>query len=87
MKIESNRCVEVEIQGEAFLLKLNDGRKVIVPYECYPLLARATSEQRQKVEIYAQGRMLHWPLIDEDIEVEHILEGKMPVKLQVVAHS
>jgi len=24
--------------------------------------------------------MLHWPEIDEDIEVAHILEGRMPVK-------
>jgi hypothetical protein len=24
--------------------------------------------------------MLHWPEIDEDIEVQHVIEGRMPVK-------
>ncbi len=24
--------------------------------------------------------MLHWPEIDEDIEVKHIVEGRMPIK-------
>jgi hypothetical protein len=24
--------------------------------------------------------MLHWPEIDEDIEVQHIIEGRLPVK-------
>ena len=29
---------------------------------------------------FSDGRMLHWPEIDEDIEVRHIVEGRMPVK-------
>jgi hypothetical protein len=24
--------------------------------------------------------MLHWPEIDEDIEVQHLIDGRMPVK-------
>ena len=36
--------------------------------------------QRSHFEVYAGGKMLHWPEIDEDIEVQHIVEGRMPVK-------
>ena len=30
------------------------------------------------------GRMLHWPEIDEDIEVQHLIDGRMPIKARKV---
>ena len=63
-----------------FTVCLQDGRRITVPYYCYPHLARASRMQRSHFEVYAEGKMLHWPDIDEDIEVQHIVEGRMPVK-------
>jgi len=70
----------VVIGEREFVVCLRDGRRLAVPYRCFPRLARASSRQRAHFEVYAGGRMLHWPEIDEDIEVVHILEGRMPVK-------
>ena len=63
-----------------FTVCLQDGRKIVVPYHCYPRLDDADMKQRSHFEVHAEGRLLHWPDIDEDIEVQHIIEGRMPVK-------
>jgi hypothetical protein len=63
-----------------FTVCLQDGRRITVPYRCYPRLERASWMQRSHFEVYAGGKMLHWPDIDEDIAVQHIVEGRMPVK-------
>ena len=68
------------IGEEDFTVCLADGRKIAVPYLCYPRLEMASRMQRSHFEVYAGGKMLHWPEIDEDIEVQHIVEGRMPVK-------
>jgi len=65
---------------EAFTVCLRDGRRITVPYHCYPNLDRASMPQRSHFEVYAEGKMLGWPDIDEDIEVQHIVDGRMPVK-------
>lgn len=75
----------VVIGEREFVVCLRDGRRLAVPYRCFPRLARASSRQRAHFEVYAGGRMLHWPEIDEDIEVGHILEGRMPVKEKCLA--
>lgn len=59
---------------------LSDGRRIIVPIAAFPRLARATAKQRQHFEVYGDGKMLHWPDIDEDIEVQHVVEGRHPKK-------
>lgn len=74
------RAVGLIIGEDDFTVCLTDGRRIAVPYGCYPRLDRATMRQRDHFEVHADGRMLHWPDIDEDIEVKHIVEGRMPVK-------
>lgn len=74
------RAVGLVIGSADFTVCLTDGRRIIVPYSCYPLLDHADMKQRAHFEVHADGRMLHWPDIDEDIAVQHILEGRMPVK-------
>lgn len=63
-----------------FVVLLGDDRRIVVPYVYFPRLARATPEQRRHFEVYSDGKMLHWPDIDEDIEVQHLVEGRFPVK-------
>lgn len=75
------RAVGLIMGTEGFTVCLADGRKISVPYRCYPRLEHADMQQRDHFEVHANGRMLHWPDIDEDIEVQHIVEGRMPVKI------
>ena len=74
------RASSLVIGAHDFTVCLDDGRRIIVPYRCYPRLGGAKPAARQHFEICAAGRMLRWPEIDEDIEVQHIVEGRMPVK-------
>ena len=71
----------IHIGAEEFIVFLADSECLHIPYAAFPLLAKATPEQRHNVEIYANGKMLHWPNIDEDIEIRHLIEKKRPVKV------
>lgn len=73
-------AVGLIIGKDDFTVCLADGRRITVPYGCYPRLEHATMRERDHFEVHADGRMLHWPDIDEDIEVQHIVQGRMPVK-------
>ena len=81
------RAVGLVAGNETFTVCLRDGRQIAVPYHCFPRLDAATAQQRAHFEVCAAGRMLHWPEIDEDIEVRHILEGRMPVKESAYASA
>lgn len=42
--------------------------------DCSPQLAQATPTQRACVDISPSGYGLHWPLIDEDLAVQPLLQ-------------
>ena len=90
-KMPEARAIGLIIGVEVFTVCLSDGRQISLPYHCFPRLDAATPQQRAHFEVYAGGKLLHWPEIDEDIEVQHIVEGRMPVKeparASVVAES
>ena len=54
---------------------LTDGRIVSVPLIWFPLLQSAAPDRRTHYEIWAGGRSLHWPDLDEDISVAQLLAG------------
>lgn len=54
-----------------------DRREVRIRWEeCSPQLARATTEQRCCAELSPGGYGIHWPLIDEDLTIGHLVRGK-----------
>ena len=84
-------AIGLVMMEDGFAVIVSDGRHYHVPYSCYPRLESASPEERANFEVCAHGRLLHWTLIDEDISVEHIMQGKFPVKspnvMQFVAES
>lgn len=74
------RAIGLIIGDDVFTVHLMDGRQISVPFRAFPRMDAATPQQRVHFEVYAGGRMLRWPEMDEDIEVQHIVEGRMPVK-------
>ena len=74
----ANVAVGLVVGRDDFTVCLEDGRRVSIPYTRFPRLERATPDQRRHFEVRARGRMLHWPEVDEDIEVQHLLEGRLP---------
>jgi hypothetical protein len=66
--IASVRCTDRDL-----IVVLTDGRTVSAPLWWYPRLLRATPEHRARFEIGRFG--IHWPEIDEDIELAGLLLG------------
>jgi hypothetical protein len=64
---------DVRFTKDAILVLLADGREVSAPLQWFPRLLHATSKQRAKWELIGDGIGIHWPLVDEDIEVESLL--------------
>lgn len=66
--IASVRCTDSDL-----VVELIDGRTISAPLWWYPRLLQATPEQRAQFEIGRFG--IHWPEIDEDIELAGLLVG------------
>lgn len=69
------RVAEVAFSDDLLEVGLRDGRRISVPLEWYPRLARATAAQRANWEICAAGYGIHWPELDEDLSTEGLLRG------------
>jgi hypothetical protein len=52
---------------------VDDSRAMSVPTSWFPLLARASAEERACYELVDEGRAIHWPGLDEDISVAGLL--------------
>lgn len=70
------RALRAELDSRNLAVHLADGRILIVPLAWYPRLQHASPEERQNVEVFADGEELHWPDLDEDIEVVHLIGGR-----------
>jgi hypothetical protein len=64
---------DVRFTKDAIVVLLVDGREVSAPLQWFPRLLRATAKQRAKWELIGDGIGIHWPLVDEDIEIEGLL--------------
>ena len=64
---------DVRFTTDALVVVLADGREVSAPLQWFPRLLHATPKQRAKWELIGDGLGIHWPLVDEDIEVESLL--------------
>ena len=66
-------AIDVSFTADALHVVLADGREVSAPLQWFPRLLKATPEQRAQWELIGDGIGIHWPLIDEDVEVESLL--------------
>ena len=80
-RLQAAQAAGLLVGETEFAVLLRDGRRLVVPFACFPRLAQATPAQRGHFEVYSAGKMLHWPDIDEDIEVQHLIDGRLPVRL------
>jgi hypothetical protein len=66
-------AVDVRVTDDEIQMTLADGREVSAPLEWFPILRKATIEQRSKWRFIGRGIGVHWPEIDEDISVRSLL--------------
>ena len=71
--IEHARAVDVQFEEDMLVVKLDDGRVLMVPIAWYPRLAQATPVQRGRWRLVGRGVGIHWRDIDEDLSVACML--------------
>ena len=68
-------ATSVSITADELVIQLADGRTVAVPLAWYPRLLHGTPEERGQWQLSGRGSGIHWPGLDEDISVAHVLAG------------
>ena len=69
------RAIDVAVDEDNLSVDLADGRRVIVPLAWFPRLLHATEAQRKNWELLGDGLGIHWPDVDEDLNVSGLLLG------------
>ncbi|MCS7287662.1 MAG: DUF2442 domain-containing protein [Roseiflexus sp.] len=74
----------VNVTEEELVIELDDGRTISAPLAWFPRLLHGTPEERANWRLIGDGEGIHWPDLDEDIEVRHLLAG---IPSQETQHS
>ena len=69
------RAQTVKVTEEELIVELEDGRTINVPLTWFPRLLHGTPEERENWRLIGDGEGIHWPELDEDIEIRHLLVG------------
>ena len=67
---------DIAITENNFTVSLADGRTITVPLEWFPRLVHASAAERENWRLIGQGEGLHWPDLDEDINIHDLLLGR-----------
>ena len=65
----------VRFDGDSMRVDLSDGRSMSVPTSWYPRLLHGTAQERENWHLIGAGEGIHWPELDEDIEIEALIHG------------
>lgn len=60
---------------DALVVRLTDGRTISVPIGWYPRLLHGSPAERTNWRPIGNGEGIHWPDLDEDIEVDGLVAG------------
>jgi hypothetical protein len=66
---------QVTVSDTTLCVDLADGRSIAVPIEWFPRLKLGAHAERSHWRIIGRGEGIHWPELDEDVEVEALLAG------------
>jgi hypothetical protein len=70
------RASSVRLTEDSLVVDLTDGRTVSAPLAWYPRLLQGSAAERANHRMIGEGEGIHWPDLDEDINVEGILAGR-----------
>ena len=72
----ANMASSVSFASDCFSVTLADGQEIRIELSAFPRLWHATPEERACYEIVANGEIIVWPNLNEDIFVEDLLDGR-----------
>lgn len=70
----------VYVTDDALKVYLKDGRLISCPLSWFPRLLYGTVAERAHYILSGDDDVIHWPLLDEDIELSRLLEGGRSLK-------
>jgi hypothetical protein len=68
-------AVNVRFVRAHVVLDLADGRAVPFPLHWFPILEAATTAEREHFAISMDHQQVHWPELDEDMNVTALLQS------------
>jgi len=75
-EIRNVKAQNVIVTDEALTVDFTDGRTISAPLAWYPRLMHGTPQERNNWRLIGNGEGIHWPDLDEDIEIEGMLLGR-----------
>ena len=69
------RAAKVWFTSDEIFVELEDGKHAFLPIRSFPLLYKASPEQREKFMIVG-GYALYWPDLGEDLSVAGFFESR-----------
>lgn len=69
------RIDHVHVSESALSVYLADGRVLSCPLAWFPRLVHGTPAERNNYELVGDDDSIHWPDLDEDIELVRLFEG------------
>ena len=70
----------VHVTDSALNVYLKDGRLLSCPLAWFPRLLHGTPGERNHYELSGEDNVIHWPELDEDIELTRLFEGGRSVE-------
>lgn len=67
------QAIAVTFTKDQLRVALADGRELSVPLAWFPRLVEASPRERSDYELTDDGQLIHWPAVDEDIDVPNLL--------------
>ncbi|MDX6484120.1 MAG: hypothetical protein QOE95_1891, partial [Gaiellaceae bacterium] len=67
------KAQNVSITADTLAVDLSDGRTISVPLAWFPRLLHGTPEERNNWRFIGDKEGIHWPDLDEDIEVDGLV--------------
>jgi len=75
IEVQAAQAQDVNVTEDELTVMLIDGRTLAVPLAWYPRLLHGTEAERRHWRLIGGGQGIHWPELDEDISVDHLLLG------------
>ena len=82
-ELEAARALDLSVTEDSLAVDLVDGRTIVVPLAWFPRLYHGSAKERKRWRFIGQGVGIHWPDLDEDISVGHLLAGRPSGESQV----
>ncbi len=70
------KAEKIWFDNDNIFVKTNENKVGKMPLKWFPRLNKATIEQRENYELWADNTWIHWEFLKEDLSIEGFFEYK-----------